>query len=183
MSEELRPLTDRERRTIGRLREIAYVLYEGKQTPHRSCGIAIAEVFGLPTASYQSLRKGGITGDGECGAIKAGELILGEILGDPDPTGKITDSLREAAFLYGRLWRERLDLGAGGRTTDGRITKICNDLVRPLGDFHGSKRHGYCTRLSAEVVALAAEVLLRSGRNVEIPGHLAGLRPDQPKEL
>ena len=41
-------------------------------------GICLAETFNLPTAPYQALRRGGITGEGECGAIKAGELILGQ---------------------------------------------------------------------------------------------------------
>ena len=65
-------------------------------TPHRSCGIALAATFGRPTAPYQSLRRGGITGDGPCGAIVAGQLLLGELFGDPDPTGPVTATLREA---------------------------------------------------------------------------------------
>ncbi|MEZ4460070.1 MAG: hypothetical protein R3E66_10145 [bacterium] len=58
-------------------------LYDGVQVRHRSCGIAIAETFGRATPAYQALRRGGITGCGECGAIKAGELVIGEILGIP----------------------------------------------------------------------------------------------------
>ena len=68
---------------VERAREHTRYLYDGVETPHRSCGISLAETFGRATPPYQSLRKGGITGCGECGAIKAGELILGEILGDP----------------------------------------------------------------------------------------------------
>ncbi len=173
--EALRPLTKAEQQLVERIRRIAYILYEGKQAPHRSCGIAIAETLGRPTPAYQSLRKGGITGEGECGAIKAGELILGEILGDPDPTGKITDTLRSAAALYRSLWMERFDLGEGGRTPDGKLTIVCNDLIRPLGDFHGPRRHGYCTNMAAEVAALTCEVLLRHGASVEIPEHLRPL--------
>ncbi len=169
---EPRPLTAAEQQLINRIRRIAYVLYEGRQTPHRSCGIAIAETLGCATPAYQSLRKGGITGEGECGAIKAGELVIGEYLGDPDPTGKITDELRSAAALYRKLWLERFDLGEGGRKQDGSITIICNDLIRPLGDFHGAVRHGYCTNMAAEVSALVCEVLLRHGATVQIPAHL-----------
>jgi hypothetical protein len=141
---------------------------------HRSCGISIAETFGRATAAYQSLRKGGITGEGECGAIKAGELVLGEILGDPEPTGKITDILREGAALYRRIWTERFDLGPGSRDGDGRFTIICNSLVAPLGDFGGPTRHGYCTVLAADVAAVVAEVLLRLDVPVEVPS-IAGI--------
>ena len=77
-----RPLTEEERAYVARARDAAYVLYEGIRTPHRSCGIAIAETFGLPTRPYQALRKGGITGTGTCGAMRAGEQALGEILGE-----------------------------------------------------------------------------------------------------
>ncbi len=164
----LRPLTETEQQTVERARRTAYVLYEGRRVAHRSCGIALAETFCLPTRPYQALRKGGITGEGECGSIKAGELILGEILGDPDPTGRITDALREAARLYRRLWRERLDLGPGARAPDGGLTIVCNDLTAPLGDFHGPARHGFCTRLTAEVAAIVCETLLRMGMPARI---------------
>ncbi len=165
---QLRPLTEAEQRTIERARRTAWVLYEGRLVPHRSCGIALAETFCLPTRPYQALRKGGVTGEGECGSIKAGELILGEILGDPDPAGKITDALREAARLYRRLWQERLELGSGARTPEGELTIVCNHLTAPLGDFHGPARQGFCTRLTAGVAALVCETLLRMGVPVRI---------------
>ena len=136
--------------------EAAFILYEGKRTPHRSCGICLAETFGLNTRPYQALRRGGITGEGQCGAIKAGELILGEYLGDPDPTGPVTDQLREAIALYQRLWKERLDLG---RSPD----IICNHLTGQFASFHSPERAAFCTRLSAEVAAIVAEVLERFG--------------------
>src|SRR4051812_9963632 len=85
---------------VAAARARADALYAGVVTPHRSCGIAIAETFGLPSPSYQALRKGGITGEGPCGAIAAGILALGEILGDPDPTGPPTAILKQAIPLY-----------------------------------------------------------------------------------
>src|SRR6185436_8182347 len=96
---------------IERAREKAFVLYEGKRVAHRSCGIALAETWGLGTRPYQSLRRGGITGEGECGAIKAGELVLGELLGDPDPAGAVTPTLRSAIQWYQRAIRVRMGRG------------------------------------------------------------------------
>ena len=34
-------------------RRKAFLLYDGRVTPHRSCGIAMAETFGLLTPAYQ----------------------------------------------------------------------------------------------------------------------------------
>src|SRR5437763_1805641 len=85
---------------IAAARERARLLYEGREVQHRSCGIALAETFGLPSRPYQALRRGGITGEGECGAVKAGELVLGELLGDPAPTGLVTPKLRQAMVRY-----------------------------------------------------------------------------------
>lgn len=151
----VRPLTEGERDYIARARDTAFVLYEGVRTPHRSCGIAVAETFGLPTRSYQALRKGGITGTGTCGALRAGEQALGEILGDPDPTGAVTPALREAITWYQGA-AARIDRGDSPDT-------ICNNLVRPLGDFAGPRRKAFCTSLAAEVAALTAEALVRFG--------------------
>jgi hypothetical protein len=95
-----RELTAEEVNYIAAARDKAFVLYEGTRTPHRSCGIALAETFNLPTPAYQSLRRGGITGKGSCGAIRAGEQVLGELLGDPSPTGFVTFELREAVSWY-----------------------------------------------------------------------------------
>ena len=60
---------------IDAARRTAFVLYEGVETPHRSCGIALAETFSLDTRPYQAFRKGGITGEGPCGSIQAGLII------------------------------------------------------------------------------------------------------------
>lgn len=132
--------------------DTAFVLYEGTRTPHRSCGICLAETFQLATRPYQALRRGGITGQGECGAIKAGELILGEYLGDPDPTGPVTEALRQALHRYRELWQARLNLG---QSPD----HICNNLTAQFGDFMGEARRHFCTNLAADVAAIIAEVL------------------------
>src|SRR6185295_2638390 len=103
-----RTLTPDEEAYVAAARDKAFILYEGTRTPHRSCGIALAETFGLPTPAYQSLRRGGITGKGTCGAIRAGEQVLGELLGDPSPTGTVTPALRDAVVWYQGAWHAKL---------------------------------------------------------------------------
>jgi hypothetical protein len=147
-----RALTADEAAYVAAARDKAFVLYEGVRTPHRSCGIALAETFGLPTPAYQALRRGGITGKGACGAIRAGEQVLGELLGDPDPTGTVTPALREAITWYQTAWRARV-------VQQDDI--VCDHLVRPHGDFAGPARKSFCTNLAADVAALTAEALCR----------------------
>lgn len=166
MSQESKPLQSRrlsepERGLVAAAREKAHILYEGARVPHRSCGIALAETFNVRTAPYQSLRRGGITGEGECGAIKAGELILGEYLGDPAPTGPVTPALRDAAAFYRQSWKNRVDRGPSGSI-------ICNDLTASFTDFYGAERQGFCTQLAATVAELVAETLLVFGARFEI---------------
>jgi hypothetical protein len=162
-------LTNEERAKVEAAREKAFLLYEGKVTPHRSCGIALAETFGLPTRPYQSLRRGGITGEGECGAIKAGELILGEFLGDPSPTGPPTPLLREAATLYRAEWIRRVERAPPGGPKKKTIIPpeqvdiICNHLTAPLGDFTGPERQRFCTNIAAQVAEIVAEILIKAG--------------------
>lgn len=151
-----RPLTDAERTAVAAARGKAHILYEGRRVAHRSCGIALAETFGLPTPAYQSLRRGGITGEGACGAIRAGEQVLGEILGDPDPTGSVTDALREAITWYQAQVPDRIDRG-------GAPDIICNNLTRRFDDFRGPERASFCTSLTATVAELTAEALVRFG--------------------
>ncbi len=134
----------------------AFRLYDGVETPHRSCGIAIAETFGLATSAYQALRRGGITGEGQCGAIKAGELVIGELLGDPDPTGAVTEALRSAILRYQALWKARVDKGQSSGI-------ICNELTQQFADFRSSERHAFCTRLAASVAGCVAEALAEQG--------------------
>jgi hypothetical protein len=143
---------------VGAARATAQVLYDGVVTPHRSCGIAIAETFGRAPAAYQALRRGGITGQGECGAIVAGRLVLGELLGDPDPTGPVTPALRDAMERYEVLWRQRVDRGAA--PGDGIV---CNTLTGPFPIFRSPERHAFCTRLATDVATAVAEALVASG--------------------
>ncbi len=140
------------------------ILYDGVEVPHRSCGIALAETFGVRTAPYQALRRGGITGCGECGAIKAGEIILGELLGDPSPTGPVTANLRSAMIRYRELWQEHVDLG-------GSESIICNDLTAPFGNFHSPERHKFCTQLAASASKCVATTLVEHGIIVHPKAH------------
>jgi len=139
-------------------RDKARVLYDGVLTPHRSCGIAIAETFGRATGAYQSLRRGGILGTGECGAIVAGRLVLGELLGDPDPTGAVTPALREAMADFEARWRQRVDRGRAPG-----VDIVCNTLTGQFADFRGRERHAFCTDLATEVATCVAEVLAARG--------------------
>jgi hypothetical protein len=146
---------------VAALRERARVLYEGKLTPHRSCGIALAETFGRPTAAYQSLRRGGLTGDGPCGAIQAGQLLLGEIFGDPDPTGGVTPVLRDALAHYrGEIARRLSRPGA---------IPACNALLEPFADFQSEPRKAFCTDLAATVAEVLAETVIRFGGCLDAP--------------
>lgn len=136
------------------------MLYDGKAVAHRSCGIALAETYGLATAPYQSLRRGGITGHGQCGAIKAGELILGEVFGDPDPRGPVTDKLKKAMHRYRALWQAALAPKVGDSI-------VCNDLTARFDDFRGHPRHAFCTSLAETASACVARTILEMGGRVE----------------
>jgi hypothetical protein len=115
------------------------------------------------------LRKGGVTGEGECGAIVGGRLVLGYFLGDPDPAGPLRPELLEAMVYYEDVWKERTEPGQAlmqGDTADIR----CNTLVGHLADdFWGEERMGYCTHLAAQIAASVAETLEEFGSAFEIP--------------
>lgn len=155
---ESRPLTSAELVVVEAARDKARILYWGERVAHRSCGIAVAETLGLRTAPYQSLRRGGITGEGQCGSIRAGEAVLGELLGDPSPSGAVTDELRRAINWYQRQVPLRID---PGNSPD----YVCNSLTRQHGDFSAPPRKRFCTELTAEVAALTTEALIRFGGN------------------
>ena len=152
---------------IEAARRKAFRLYEGTETPHRSCGIALAETFGRPTAPYQSLRRGGITGCGECGAVVGGRLVLGELLGDPDPTGPVTPQLRAAMVDFEAKVRARLDRGdAPGEDL------VCNTLTDPFEAFRSPERAAFCTAIATEVAGTTAEVALAHGADLSIDPEL-----------
>ncbi len=154
-------LTPDEIARIRAAREKAFILYEGKLTPHRSCGVCLAETFGLPWRPYQSLRRGGITGEGACGAIRAGEMILGEILGPENPTDPVNERFKEAISYYQTRWKQ-IQARAGWSDT------ICNTLVAPFEDFKGPERTSFCTSMAADAAELVAETLVRIGEPFEI---------------
>jgi len=158
-----RELTADEVTYITAARDRAFMLYEGVRTPHRSCGIAIAETFGLATPAYQALRRGGITGKGSCGSIRAGEQVLGELLGDPDPTGPVTSVLRAAVTWFQDAWSRRLFPSTPAPDI------VCDSLVRPHGEFAGPARKSFCTNLAADIAALTAETLCRFGTAAQRP--------------
>jgi hypothetical protein len=159
----VRELSEAERALVAAAREKAFILYEGVRVPHHSCGTALAVTFGLPSRAYEALRRGGVTGRGECGAIKAGELVIGEHLGDPDPTSPARPSLKEALAWYQVEIRRRL---FGQEDPD--VIYTCNSLTRPRGDFAGAERKAFCTGVAAEVAACAAEAILGAGGEVRV---------------
>lgn len=163
------PLVDRtlrpeEQARITRARARCQRLYDGVAVPHRSCGIALAETFGLPTASYQALRRGGITGQGECGAVVAGRLVLGELLGDPDPAGAVTPALLAAMATYERIWRREVD-----RRQAPGTDVICNTLTGQFPIFRSPERRAFCTALATEIAQAVAETLVRHGHIDALP--------------
>ena len=94
---------------IEEARRAAFVLYrEGVRTPHRSCGIALAETFGLATATYQAFRRGGFSGAGPCGAIQAGLFI-------PGCTNLVAEV---AALVAGVALRHGVDITVAGSPVD-----------------------------------------------------------------
>lgn len=158
MGDWSRPLTHEEQAWVDATRQTAHRLYAGVETPHRSCGIAMAETFGCATGSYQALRRGGITGVGPCGVALGGRMVLGELLGDPDPTGPVTEALRVAMTEY----EARLPQVMDRRRAPGDSI-VCNVLTSQFDDFRSAPRHDFCTELAASVAALVAEVLVRNG--------------------
>ncbi len=141
---------------VDALRQKAHVLYEGKRTPHRSCGIALAVTFGTDWRAYQALRRGGVTGEGQCGSIVAGQLLLGEMLGDPDPTKPVTQALTDAMIRYRAEVARRVNTG-------GVASQVCNDLVARFPVFASDERAAFCTGIVVAVTEIVAEIALDHG--------------------
>ena len=168
-------LSESERKVTRAARSKALILYKGEEVPHHSCGIAVAATFSLPTRPYQALRRGGITGCGQCGAIRGGEQVLGELLGDPDPAGPTTDALRAAVTWYQSEVERRIDKGTSA-------DYICNNMTGQFAEFRSPERHQFCTGVTAQVAELTAEALVRFGKRdvpltiqpIDYPGRAAG---------
>ena len=150
----LRELTAQEKEKISHSKAQATVLYKGEVVKHHSCGASIAVTFGRPAVPYQSLRRGGITGKRFCGSLRAGEMILGELLGDDSPTGKVTPPLKAAMIWYQEQIAKRFEASP-------QNDYVCNHLTAELGEFLGNRRKAYCTELTGKVAALTTEALIR----------------------
>ncbi len=77
-------------------------------------------------------------------------MLLGELFGDPDPTGPVTPELREAVVRY---------RAALARKVEGALETSCNLRTAPLGPFLGAERKDYCTSLAGDVAEAVAGVL------------------------
>jgi hypothetical protein len=145
---------------VEAVRSKARTLYEGKLVRHRSSGMAVAETFDCDPRPYQALRRGGITGVGQCGAIVAGGLVLGEVFGYPDAAAPISIALRDSMTRYQAEVARRLPRGPGG-------TIVCNDLISPFPDHQSDGRQLFCTVLTATVAGMVAEIILDLGGKLE----------------
>lgn len=146
---------------VAAFREKARLLYEGQAVPHRSCGMCLAETFDREPRPYHALRRGGITGVGECGAVVAGGLVLGELFGYPDSTAPTSVTLREAMIRYQAAVAKRLPKGPNG-------TIVCNDMVAPFRDFRSDERTLFCTVIASTVAEIVAEVAIDLGARLEV---------------
>ena len=88
-------------------------------------------------------------------------MVIGELLGDPDPTGGVTPALKGAMVDFESKLRGRIDRGeAPGADL------ICNTLTGQFAEFRSPERAAFCTRLVTEVAGLVAEAL--SGQTVSL---------------
>jgi hypothetical protein len=143
------------------IKEKARTLYEGQTVRHRSCGMALAETFGLPTRPYHALRRGGVTGVNMCGAIVAGQMVLGELFAYPDPTAPTSIVLRDAMRRYHEEIQAAFE-------SVGSHPWLCNDLVTRFPDFHGPERLAFCTEAVVAVAEIVARIALDLGATLEV---------------
>lgn len=80
--------------------------------------------------------------------------MLGELLGDPSPTGPPTDALKVAAARYRAAIAAKIDLA---------VDTACNARTARFPTFAGPARLGYCTSLAAIVAETVAEVAWDAG--------------------
>lgn len=154
-------MTSEQREIVEAARRVAECLYRGERVEHRSCGVAVAETFGLNPMPYLVLRRGGLTGEQDCGAVRAGEMALAELIANGQYLGQTPEPLQAAIHDYRAVVRERI-----GRRPDESL--ICNSLLEPFGDMASPARWSHCTSLAAEVAALVAEIALRYGADVRV---------------
>lgn len=161
--------------------EKSRILYEGRLTPHRSCGVAVAEAFDRRAPAYHALCRGGFDGQGQCGAIVAGQLLLGELLGPTDSTAPTAPALASALARYRRDVAARVVPGAAP-------SQRCRELTERFPCFASEERADFCAEIAAGVAQLVAELAQGHGASltpVAIPGlprllvvsHEAGARP------
>lgn len=144
---------------IAAARQTAEALYRGERIEHRSCGVAVAVTFGLNPVPYSILRRGGLTGERECGALRGGEMALTELMSGDQHLG-LPDGLKDAVTEY----RER----SHHELLDGREDTTCNGLVRLFDDFDSAERKSHCTTLASQVAGLVAELALKYGAAVTV---------------
>jgi hypothetical protein len=138
---------------VERLSARARDLYSGQHLVARTSGVAIAETFGRRVSPYHGLARGGIAGEGECGAIVAGRLVIAEFLAGPDPKGILEGDLGVALRRYQHDIEHRIQ----GR---GSPDYICSSLVAPYDGYDDPARVPFCTAVVAEVARIVAAILL-----------------------
>ncbi len=155
-------MTPEQRQVVHSVRDRARRLFQGDQVAERSCGIALAEAFGLPTRPYQALCRGFVTGAGPCGAVTAGQLILGEYLGYGDVSAPVSLQLREASERYQREILGRID-------HPGRASLVCQELLRRFPIDREEERAEFCAGVVAAVAELVGEILAEAGVALPAP--------------
>ena len=126
-------MTTEQEQVVAAAAQTAEALYAGQQVAHRSCGVAVAQTFGCNAKPYAVLRRGGLTGEQTCGAVRAGEMVLSEMLAPEDPAGALPPELTAAIAHFRELCHTRLASGLSG-------VFVCNELVADFGDFQQPER-------------------------------------------
>ena len=152
-SDKTQDIEDSAQQLIEQLVQRAHDLYCGERLTKRASGVAIAETFGRRVTAYHGLSHGGFNGDGECGAIIAGRLVLAEFLGNSDPKEIKEGILVEAVLRYQQQIARRVQ----GR---GSTDFVCSSLIAAYDDYSDPERLHFCCRLVSEVSRILAEILI-----------------------